>query len=355
MTSIITDRPMFPHTIDSTMLAAMRSCPQKLFRTYLQHWKPKTESVHLVAGGAFAKGIEVARKAYFEGEYPIYGEVPSDQPGLLPTRKWIGVEHRQAGFKEDSEAAGLEALIMAYGDFECPPESAKSLERTAGALEFYYSNYPLGADGMTPVLLANGTFGIEFSFAEPIGINHPVTGDPILYTGRADMIADFAGGVYVVDEKTTSQLGASWSRQWEMRSQFTGYQWACRQHGIATAGSIIRGVSILKTKYDTQQAITYRGDWEIDRWEQQVLRDVKRLIQMWEDNWYDYAMDSACGEYGGCSLMQVCKSATPDTWLPMYFEQRVWDPLARKQTSVEEWHNSWNHKPAGLPSGNTPE
>ena len=59
-------RPMFPHSWDSTMLASFQSCPQKCFRTYLEHWKPKAESVHLVAGGAFARGVEVARKAFYE-------------------------------------------------------------------------------------------------------------------------------------------------------------------------------------------------------------------------------------------------------------------------------------------------
>ena len=140
-------RPMFPHAIDSTMLATFRSCPQKLFRTYMQHWKPKAESVHLVAGGAFAKGIEIARQAFFEQSLP----------------------------RHEAEAAGLQALINAYGDFECPPESAKSLERTAGALEFYFDQYPLGADGMDPITFPNGKRGIEFSFALPLPFSHPVT------------------------------------------------------------------------------------------------------------------------------------------------------------------------------------
>ena len=50
----------FPLAVDSTMLGTFRSCPQKLYRQYLQHWKPRGESVHLVAGGAFAEGIEAA-------------------------------------------------------------------------------------------------------------------------------------------------------------------------------------------------------------------------------------------------------------------------------------------------------
>lgn len=316
------NRPMFPHAFDSTMLASLRSCPHKLFRQYIEHWKPKAESVHLVAGGAFAKGIEVARRAFYE---------PAPSMELF-------------GNAEGAECAGMQALIEAYGDFECPPESAKSLERTAGALEYYFSQYPIGADGMDPVTFANGRRGIEFSFAEPLPITHPVTGAPILYTGRADMIANFAGGVYIVDEKTASSLGPSWSRQWEMRGQFTGYQWAARQAGIHTEGTIIRGVSILKTKYDTQQAITYRAPWEIDRWLEQTCRDIKRLQKMWEEGWYDFGIDGACVEYGGCTFTRVCKSQDPESWLPMYFEKRVWDPLARKQLTVKEWEDSWGHE-----------
>jgi hypothetical protein len=307
------DRPMFPHAVDSSMMASFRSCPQKFFRSYMQHWKPKTESVHLIAGGAFASGIEVARRAFFEEGRP----------------------------REEAEALGLDALMKHYGDFECPPDSAKSLERVAGALEFYYMNYPLGEDGMTPITFPDGRRGIEFSFANPLPVKHPVTGDPILFTGRADMIAEFAGGIYIVDEKTTSSLGASWSRQWEMRSQFTGYCWAAKDFGIEAAGTIIRGVSILKTKYDTQQAITYRTPFEIERWLEQTCRDLERMKKAWEDNWWDFNMDYTCAEYGGCSLLQICKSSSPESWLDTYFEKRVWDPLKREEISVEDWEKSW--------------
>lgn len=313
-------RPMFPHAVDSTILSTFRSCPQHMFLQYMEHWEPKTESVHLVAGGAFAAGIEAARRAFYE----------------------------QSATVEEAEAFGLSALIEHYGDFECPPESAKSLNRTAGALEFYFEQYPLGADGMEPVLMPNGRRGIEFSFAEPLPIAHPISGDPILYTGRADMIANFAGGVYVVDEKTASSLGPSWARQWEMRSQFTGYSWACQQAGLDPAGTIIRGVSILKTKYDTQQAITYRSPHEIERWQEQTCRDLTRMIAMWKEGRFDFNLDHSCAEYGGCSFQQICKSPSPETWLPMYFQRRVWDPLLRKEMTVEEYEASWEPKSAGI-------
>jgi hypothetical protein len=624
-------RPFFPATVDSTLLAAFRACPQKFYLSYVQHWKPVAKSVHLVAGGAFASAIEAAREAY-------YVEGKSDS---------------------DAEAIGMSALIKSYGDFECPPDSAKSLERMLGAFEFYLFNYPLGGDGAEPITLPSGRKGIEFSFAEPLAVNHPGTGQPILYTGRSDMVANRHGtGIWNYDEKTTSALGATWSRQWEMRcfapghelltregwvriedlsdgvevmqvsaegnmdfvlptayhsyemdgelvsiegrrlsqlvtknhrillnkrrggvmtvlaedlhlqdvhhyvplagnhheqrlpdilqrflaavqadatlrpsrgvqtegrghrehspypavafkfnkprkierlldilkelkadytgnlekgeiylsgfsilaelvatyltdskqfipghesmygdaflnelrhwdgwesqyytkhknnaefvatvaalngrsasvtyntrdnytvvlsddvnrtlksvklenvsykgpvycvtvpegyvltrlngnisvsgnSQFTGYNWALLQQGIKPQGTIVRGVSILKTKYDTLEVPTYRSQHEIDLWEKQTLRDIRRMIQCWEEGYWDYDLDGACTEYGGCQFQRICKSSTPEEWLPAHFVQRVWDPLERTEISVADYESKWGfQRPAFAP------
>ena len=100
-------RPPFPAVLDSSLIAAFRSCPQKANLEFVQHWKPSEPSVHLHAGAAFAHGLEVARTQFY-----VAGQSP-----------------------DASVAQGLSALMKAYGSFECPPESAKSLERTAGALE----------------------------------------------------------------------------------------------------------------------------------------------------------------------------------------------------------------------------
>lgn len=302
----------FPHTVDSTIVEAWRACPQRCFRTYFQHWKPKGKNVHLHAGGAYAKGLEAARRAYYE-----HGESSDTSIGL-----------------------GLEALIKAYGDFSCPPESAKSLDRTAGALEFYFSQYPLERDSAIPITLPGGKRGIEFSFAEPLDFRHPVTGNPILYTGRSDMIVNYAAAVYVEDDKTASQLGPSWSRQWDMRPQFMGYVWAARKAGIEATGALVRGVSILKTKYDTQQAAPHFARFELDRWEEELYRTLWEMKAAWEDlsdKSFKYNLGNSCQEYGGCAYVPVCKSPNPEVWLPMYFEPRVWDPLAREEKSVEQY------------------
>lgn len=297
--------PPFPTVIDSTILGTFRSCPQKAFRSYVEHWKPGQESIHLIAGGAFAHGLEATRRSFY-------------------------VEGRPS---EESIAEGVGALYAKWGSFE-PREgedSPKSVNRMAGALEFYFSQYPLGADGATPHIFGD-RHGIEFSFAEPLDIRHPETGDPLIYAGRADMVADAFGGLFLYDEKTASQLGASWLKQWEHRSQFTGYCWGLRSHGFRPTGVVVRGVSILKHDYGTEQAITYRADWEVERWLAQVHRDLRRMIICWEEGWWDYNLDHACAEYGGCALQRICKSPDPERWLQLYFTKRRWDPLARVET-----------------------
>ena len=123
----------FPRVLDSTTMAAFKSCPQKAKLEFIDHWKLRDQSVHLHAGAAYATGIEKARVAYY-----IDGKSP-----------------------DESLQIGLHALLTAYGNFECPPESPKSAERTAGALEYYFSQYRLGEDRAIPMTLPGGKRGIE--------------------------------------------------------------------------------------------------------------------------------------------------------------------------------------------------
>lgn len=301
-------RPLFPTVLDSTIMAAFRSCPRKAELEFIQHWKPQTPSVHLHAGAAYASGMEAARVAYY-----LNGHSP-----------------------EDSIALGIQALLTHYGNFECPEDSPKSASRMAGALEFYFSHYRLGEDQAIPLALPGGKSGIEFNFLEPIDLIHPETGDPLLYSGRMDMMCSYENMNLGEDDKTASQLGASWPRQWDLRSQFTGYVWGAGRAGIKLDGFLVRGVSILKTKYDTLQAITYRPAWQIDRWYEQLLRDAKRMIAAWEEGYYDYNLDHACAEYGGCQFRSICQMRDPSPLLHQQFERRRWDPVARTETLVEE-------------------
>lgn len=321
----------FPDILDSTLLAAYKSCPRKFWLEYVSHWKAKEPSVHLHAGSAFAKGLEVARNCFYSG----IAETPVQE--TLLDNSWRLVWKKEACPPGDgplAEALGMGGLLAYYGDFQCPEDSAKSATRMAGALEFYFDNYPLGQDGANPITLANGRRGIEISFAEPLDLLHPETGNPLLYCGRLDMAAEYAGGVFGEDDKTTSSLGASWSKQWDLRSQFTGYCWGLKRVGIPLNGFLVRGVSILKTKYDTQQAVTYRASWQIEEWYEAMTATVRDMLRDWESKYWRKVLDHACTDFGGCGFRQVCLSQEPQNWLDTYFVRRAWNPLTREEITL---------------------
>lgn len=303
----------FPHIIDSSMLSALRSCPHKMFRMYMQHWKRDYESVDLIAGGAFAHALEATRTAYYIDKID----------------------------KEEAIALGLVALVEKYGDYEPVTDTPKTLERMLGAFEYFNECFDLDDDTFQPVQIGD-KHGIEFSFAEPIDFIHPVTRRPILFVGRADMLGHYLNGYYLEDDKTTKSLGANWANQWELRSQFSGYVWAARKClNLNVKGMVVRGVSILKTKYDHQQCITHRADWEINRWYDQLIRDLHRLQEMWEEGYFDYNLDYACNEYGGCTFRDICKSSRPEEFLKQDFIKKVWNPIERTEMTIEQWNEYW--------------
>lgn len=289
----------FPEAVDSTMIAAYRNCPQEFKNAYVERLRLKGESVHLIAGAAFAKGIEVVRSCYYEH-------------GMSP---------------EDSLAEGLKALVIEYGDFECPEGENKTLPRMMGALEYYFENYPLPTDRAQVKKIGN-RWGVEFSFAIPLPYKHPETGQPILFAGRSDAIVDYAGGTYLCDEKTTKQLGATWSKQWDLRAQFTAYAWALQhQLGITPAGSLIRGVSILKTKYETQEAVVGQPAWKIKRWEDEMHRTMQAMLRDYAAGDWGYDLGEACNHYGGCAFKTLCNAPDPEPWINTYYEHNDWSPL----------------------------
>lgn len=288
----------FPLVWDSTRVSALRACRKQFEYGHLSNLKLKGQSIHLHAGAAFARGLEVARLAYYAD-----GKSAADAVDL-----------------------GVHALILAYGDFD-DGGATKSCDRMAGALEYYFSQYPLDADPARIITIA-GRPAVEFSFAIPLPISHPDTGEPLLFCGRFDAVVEFAGGIYPNDEKTTSSLGSSWSKQWEMRGQFFGYSWALREHGISPAGMIISGISILKTKYECQRAVVPTPNWRINDWLDDTLAEIQAAKDLWiakgkwRRNWSE-----SCNSYGSCSYKQLCTIEDPAPWIEMYYEKNEWSPL----------------------------
>jgi hypothetical protein len=289
----------FPSFFDNTMRGTFVACPLKFKRSFIDNLCPIEPSIHLHAGGAFAAALDTTRKAFYSGH--------ADEETAL--------------------ALGATELIRYWGDFPVEHET-KSLPRMLLAFDEFFREYRLPDDPIKP-LIQNGKPATEFSFALPLPIDNPDTGEPIIYTGRFDMLGVFNDSLFVVDEKTTSQLGQMWRQQWDLKSQFTGYCAAAREYGYPVAGAIINGVGLLKNETSFARVIEYRPDWQIDRWWKQLLRDISRAINCYRENEWDLALDEACAQYGGCAFRRLCLSQEPERWIEGYFTERNWNPLEK--------------------------
>lgn len=295
----------FPLVWDNTMRNAFVSCERLAWYQFFHHITVDKPSVDLHTGACFAATLEEIRTAF-------YGE----------------------GLSIDaSMARGIRRLILEWSEFDPGENSVKTLESTMTAVNFYFSRYPLGVDPLEPLKNTAGKPLVEFNFAIPIPeVLHPVTGEPLIYCGRFDMIAKHRdhGLLFGVDEKTTKQLGASWATKWVLWSQFTGYTWAARIYGYPLDGFVVRGISFLKNGHDTQSPIVYREQWKVDVWYRQLIIDLNRAIEAWKRRYFSVNLGETCSHYGGCSFMKLCDSPTPQDWVS-YFKYRKWEPLIRQK------------------------
>src|SRR6266513_209137 len=200
----LSDKQPFPEVWDNTMISTLADCGQKANLQFFHHLRPDVNNTDMHAGASFAKGIEWVRKIHYTAARP----------------------------EVDPRVAGARALIQHYGNHD-PGESVKSADRMLGALESYLVQYNPDTDHVKPAMF-NGTPAVEFSFAWPIDVFHPTTKQPIILCGRFDMLGvlnDDDNALFVVDEKTTKQLGPTWPRQWQLKSQFMTYTWGARKFG----------------------------------------------------------------------------------------------------------------------------
>lgn len=308
--------PVLPTVLDSTMRSCLRSCPQKYFKEFVLGLRPAALSVDLHAGSCFASALERIRKS-------IFGESRMDLNGAL--------------------LSAYPHFLQEWGDFTSFKDTPKTQTNVWAAVESYFDQYPPLSDSVQPYS-HEGVPTYEFTFAIPLNPSdgfepHPVTGDPWLYGGRFDMLGAYHSRPCVLDEKTTTSIGAAWYDQWQLRGQFIGYVWACQQLGINLDTVVCRGVGILKTKISHAEAVKQYSDFIIERWLNEVRKDTHLLARLWRDylsagsSAFDFNLADACSSYGGCPFKDLCASSNEEIYYSQYAVRR-WNPTARNP--VEE-------------------
>lgn len=306
----------FPSIIDNSMVNDFRECEQRWFYKHCRKITSLDENVHLIAGGAYARGLEVTRKRYFDDGLPV----------------------------EDAIRIGIRAAIVYYGTFEPHGKHvAKNIWRVIGAIEHHFNKWPINSRLRPFKMEGAAKHTIEFSFAKPIpGVEHPTTGEPLLYAGRYDFLGiDLDSNILgPVDDKTTTQLGEYWLQRWDLSSQMFGYVWATKDDFPELADMIqcafIRGLSILKTKYGDADTRCYVRPEMLAKWLEGLQRSVRNMIAAWnrykalDPQPMQMAWGGACTDFGGCAFKVLCETEKPELWIPVHFTKNTWNPLASR-------------------------
>jgi len=309
--------PQFPAVLDSTIIKAWKSCPRKCYYEHfcgLREQDPNM-STDLVAGKAFAKGLETARKAFYFGSMSASNAIDEGQI----------------------------ALGMEYG----PDRSGekKNLPRVRNAFTKYFDIWPLDKNsGIVPV-----EDGVEKSFSIPIpGLFHPDTDEPLHYAGRIDMLGEqkseigllgydeSSGGLYGVDEKTTGSINSTFFTKYDLDWQMLGYHWAYRQLGLELQGIKVRGIGLTNRKeiditQDYKETVVLYNENIISDWFSELLFTANQMLDFYTKNKgedsFPQAFGNACSDYArSCAYKPICSYFHT---LPEYQIIR-WNPLERK-------------------------
>jgi hypothetical protein len=299
---------MIPRVIDNTMRKSLVLCQKKAYWEYEQMLRPIEPNINFVAGAAFAAGLKVMRQAFFvEGRNP-----------------------------EHALQDAIAAVYESYGQVKCPAKSNKSVDRVAGAVMFYANMWPIQLEKLQPVVL-EGKHMIEVSRSIQLPLMHKNSGKLFEYAVNFDMLGHDGNEAWIIDEKLTTRLGDSWAMQWDLDSQMTGYCYTSKKLmeeaglTIEVKGAIVRGISVLKEGYGKVEVPTLRPDWQLYRWYNMLLRDIKDWQEASINSDHKMALDHSCAMYNSpCEYAKLCLAHDPERLIPGNYEQVIWNPLGKK-------------------------
>lgn len=282
--------------VDNFAISMFMSCPAKYALRIREHWTSRRKSAALGFGGALHEGLA-------------------------------------AWYRTHDRAAALLAINESW-PVSVPIDDWRTKEKCLSTMVEYMRTYP---DETFQVVGAPESPLVEVTFSHDTGMVMPCacgwectppqvrTSDdephpqslpfcpecnaptePIEYGGIFDALVEAAGVVYVLEHKTTSQLGSYYFDQFKPNNQVTGYVWAAeRLSGYRVGGAIVNAIGIYKassTRFERQ--ITSRSPENIAEWLRNVY-EVCKMIRTCERIGHWPMFTPSCTMYGKCEYHDV--------------------------------------------------
>lgn len=206
-----------------------------------------------------------------------------------------------------------DVFVEAYKGVEVAEGDKRTLDRVVKVLADYMKRYPLGM--------------FEIVASE---ISHSRSIDGVTYCGRMDKGILWNGAKYVMEHKTTSQLGFSFFQQFAINHQVDGYIWLGKDKFGECAGVLIDAVLIAKTKFNCMRDIATRTEEDLKAFEAELV-DIAANIRYADDNHSFPSNKSMCQYYGECPYRDLCLYHGDERVIESRYKVSKWDASKGKE------------------------
>lgn len=209
-------------------------------------------------------------------------------------------------FSDDLLQSQIASLQKSFSTIVLEPEDFRTLDRAIDIIQgynLYYAREPFS------IVQVEGKPFVERSFAIPLGI---VGGYKVIWTGRIDLLVQDDRGIFVMDHKTTSMLGATYFADFVLSQQMLGYVWATRAlTGLKVAGVIVNALvsrrpSKTGTPVEFSREKIYYPEEHLDEWRTDILHIASDFIHNAKRNYFPKHTKWCIGKYGKCEFHEVC-------------------------------------------------
>jgi PD-(D/E)XK nuclease superfamily len=283
---------------DFTAMNTFRICRQRYDYRINRGLVPKRDELPLTFGGAIHKALDELWKQY--REHGKYTDVQK------------AVDIFKGNYTEDTK---------------------RDDKRTHRLGEWMITNYAMTyAHQPFKILKVEQAFEIPL----PNGNN---------FIGRIDKIVDWDGAIWVIDHKTTSELGPSYGRSVELSGQFTGYVWAARQLGYKNCVGVIADVLLVAKgvlESSSRARLTpfarfdaYRTDSQIEEWSRNCGLAQDEISKCESANTWpmDGLLSGLCTYYSECPYARICLESPEVRHKIIKSDYNVshWDPRDKQE------------------------
>lgn len=317
--------------IDNTALKLFQACPLKYKTRMVDHWTSRYKSGALGYGGAVHEGL----KAWYQGELDgltVLQRVEAAQAAI--DISWPA-DHPIDDYRTKSKAMELMAKYIQ----EYTLESFKVL-----MVEVPFS-YEIGRYILHCYECGRESVPLQYEDRTIVHTNKcsfcksPL--EPIEYGGIFDTLVQYGSGsmstIYILEHKTTSQLGGLYFHQYHLDNQITGYTFGAQgATGKLVGGAIVNALCTTSSgKISFKREIIGRTAADLERWRDDVAATCNEIKRCERNGHWRITSDHCMNKYGLCEYQSVHVLSNPDEQrrrLEVDYIREEWDFERRDDT-----------------------